>query len=82
MARVSPGSSAKIAEALAGAHLSGAQDQMVRVELADGVAILGEVKFNGSRRELGFESVDLGLADSAEFLQGQSASVAVGGKIG
>jgi hypothetical protein len=36
----------------------------------------------GSRRESLFESADLGLADSAEFLQGQSASVAVGGKIG
>src|ERR1700746_2575243 len=46
-------------KALAGAHLSGSQDQMVRVELADGVAILGEVKFNGSRGESLFESADL-----------------------
>jgi hypothetical protein len=55
---------------------------MVRVELADGVSILGELRFNGSRRESLFESADLGLADSAEFLQGQSASVAAGVKIG
>ena len=28
-----------------------------------------------------FESADLGLAETAEFLQGQSVGVAVGGKI-
>jgi hypothetical protein len=33
----------EIAEALAGAHLSGAQDQMVGIDCADGVAVLGEV---------------------------------------
>jgi len=30
----------KVSEALAGAHLSGAQDQVVGVDLADGVAVL------------------------------------------
>ena len=72
----------EVGKALARAHLSGSQDEVVWVELAYRVAILGEVKFNGSRGESLFESADLGLADSAEFLQGQSASVAVGGKIG
>ena len=72
----------EVGETLAGAHLSGAQDQVVRVDLADRVPIFGEVKFNGSRGVLGFESADLGLADAAQFLQGQSASASVGGEIG
>ena len=37
----------RIAEALAGVHLSGAQDQMVRVGLSDGVAVFGEVEVDG-----------------------------------
>ena len=55
---------------------------MVRVDLADRVPIFGEVKFAGSRGVLGFESADLGLADTAEFLEGQSASASVGREIG
>ena len=42
----------KIAEALAGAHLSGAHDQMVRVHLADRVAIL-EVELDGREGVIG-----------------------------
>jgi hypothetical protein len=72
----------EVGEALAGAHLSGAQDQVVRVDLADRVPIFGEVKFNGSRGVLGFESADLGLADAAEFLERRGASAAVGREIG
>src|SRR5262244_2639566 len=30
----------------------------------------------------GFESADLGLADSAQFFQGQSAGASVGGEVG
>ena len=67
---------------MAGAHLSGAQDEVVRVDLADSVAVLGEIEFDGGRGESLFESADLGLPDTAEFPQGQSASVAVGGEIG
>jgi hypothetical protein len=44
--------------------------------------LLGEIEFCGGRGEPLFKSADLGLADTAEFLQGQSAGVAVGGKIG
>ena len=40
-----------VGETLAGAYLSGAQDQVVRVDLADRVPIFGEVKFDGSRRK-------------------------------
>ena len=46
------------------------------------LAVLEEIEFDGGRGEPLFESADLGLADTAEFLQGQSAGVAVGGKIG
>ena len=45
-----------------------AQDEVVRVDLADRVAVLGEIEFDGSRGEPLFESADLGLADTAEFL--------------
>jgi hypothetical protein len=76
-ARVSSGSRREIAEALAGAHFSRAQDQMVGVDLADGVAVPGEV-----RGVAGFKPADLGLTDAAQFLEGQSAGAAVGGKIG
>jgi hypothetical protein len=55
---------------------------VVRVDLADRVPIFGEVKFNGSRCVFGFESAELGLADSAEFLERQSASASVGREIG
>ena len=72
----------EVGKTLAGAHLSGAQDEVVRVDLADSVAVLGEIEFDGSRREPGFESAELGLADSVEFLERQSASASVGGKIG
>jgi hypothetical protein len=72
----------EVGKTLAGAHLSGAQDEVVWVDLADSVAVLGEIEFDGSRREPGFESAELGLADSAEFLERQSASASVGGKIG
>ena len=72
IARVSLWIESEVGKTLAGAHLSGAQDQVVRVDLADRVPIFGEVKFNGSRSELGFESVDLGLTDAAEFLERQS----------
>ena len=41
----------EVGETLAGAHLSWAQDQVVRVDLADRVPIFGEVKFDGSRRK-------------------------------
>ena len=58
----------EIAEALAGAHLSGAQDEVVWVDLAASVAVLGEIEFDGGRGEPLFESADLGLADTAEFL--------------
>jgi hypothetical protein len=69
-------------KALAGAHLSGAQDEVVWVDLADSVTVLGEIEFDGSRGESLFESADLGLADSAEFLERECANAAVGGKIG
>jgi hypothetical protein len=72
----------EVGKTLAGAHPSGTQDQVVRVDLADRVPIFGEVKFDGSRGVLGFESADLGLADAAEFLERQSASAAVGREIG
>jgi hypothetical protein len=55
----------EVGETLAGAHLSEAQDQVARVDLADRVPIFGEIKFNGSRGVLGFESADLGLAAAA-----------------
>ena len=38
-----------VGETLAGAYLSGAQDQVVRVDLADRVPMFGEVKFDGGR---------------------------------
>ena len=44
---------------------------MVGVDLADGVAVPG-----------GFKPADLGLTEAAQFLEGQSAGAAVGGKIG
>jgi len=50
----------EVGKTLAGAHLSGAQDELVRVDLADSVAVLGEIEFDGSRREPGFESAELG----------------------
>jgi|HubBroStandDraft_4_1064222.scaffolds.fasta_scaffold741707_2 hypothetical protein len=50
---------------------------MVGVDLADGVAVPGEV-----RGVAGFKPADLGLTDAAQFLEGQSAGAAVGGKIG
>ena len=56
--------------------------EMIGFNSADRVAVLGEVELDGSRGVMGFKKPDLGLADTAEFLQGQSASVAVGGKIG
>ena len=71
----------KVGETLAGAHFSGAQDQVVRVDLADRVPMFGEVKFDGSRM-LGSKSADLGLTDAAEFLERESASASVGCKIG
>jgi len=37
----------KVAEVLAGAHFSGAQDRVVWVECPDGVAVLGEVELDG-----------------------------------
>jgi hypothetical protein len=37
---------------------------MVGVDLADGVAVLGEVKLDGGRGVAGFESADLGLGKS------------------
>ena len=58
----------EVGKALAGTHLSGAQDEVVRVDLADRVAVLGEIEFDGGRGEPLFESADLGLADTAEFL--------------
>jgi len=58
----------EVGKALARAHLSGAQDEVVRVDLADSVAVLGEIEFDGGRGEPLFESADLGLADTAEFL--------------
>ena len=72
----------KVGKALAGAHLSWAQDEVVWVDLADRVAVLGEIEFDGGRGVPGFESADLGVADSAQFLQGQSAGASVGGKVG
>jgi len=45
-----------------------AQDEVVRVDLADRVAVLGEIEFDGGRGEPLFESADLGLAETAEFL--------------
>ena len=66
----------KIAEALAGAHLSGTQDQMVRVHLSDRVAVLGEVELDGSEGVIGFEPADFGLADTAQFLERQGARAA------
>jgi hypothetical protein len=33
-----------VGKTLAGAHLSGAQDEVVRVDLADSVAVLGEIR--------------------------------------
>jgi hypothetical protein len=68
----------KIAEALAGAHLSWTQDQVIGLPGADRVAVLGEVELNGSRGVIGFQMPDFGLADSAQFLERQSASAAVG----
>jgi hypothetical protein len=65
----------EVGKTLAGAHLSGAQDEVVWVDLADSVPIFGEVKFNGSRGVLGFESADLGLADAAEFVPALSYTV-------
>ena len=55
----------EVGKALAGAHLSGAQDEVVGVDLADSVAVLGEIEFDGGRGEPLFESADLGLADTA-----------------
>ena len=72
----------EVGKTLARAHLSGAQDEVVWVDLADSVAVLGEIEFDGSRRELRFKSAELGLADTAEFLERQSASASVSGKIG
>ena len=63
----------EIAEALAGAHLSRAQDQMVGIDCADGVAVLGEVELDGGQRVTGFEPADLGLADPAQFQERQGA---------
>ena len=34
----------EVGKTLAGAHLSGAQDEVVRVDLADSVAVLGEIR--------------------------------------
>ena len=79
---VSSGGKRKVAEALAGAHFPGAQDQVVWVERADGVAVLREVELDGGRGVAGFEPADLGLADSAQFFQGINASASVGVKIG
>jgi hypothetical protein len=62
----------EVGKTLAGAHLSGAQDEVVRVDLADGVAVLGEIELDGGRDVLGFESADLGLTDAAQFLERQS----------
>ena len=70
----------EIGKTLAGAHLSGAQDQMVGVDCV-GVAVLGEVKLDGGQGVIVLESADLGLADPAQFLQGQGAGAAVGLKI-
>ena len=72
----------KIAEALTGAHFSWAQDQVIWLNGADRVAILGEVELDGGRGVTGFEPADFGLADSVEFLERQGASAAVGGEIG
>ncbi len=72
----------KIAEALTGAHLSWAQDEVIWLNSADRVAVLGEVELDGSGGVIGFEPADFGLADSAEFLERQGASVAVGREIG
>jgi hypothetical protein len=55
----------EVGKALARAHLSGAQDEVVRVDLADSVAVLGEIEFDGGWGEPLFESADLGLADTA-----------------
>jgi len=49
---------------------------------ADRVAVLGEVERDGCRCVIGFEPADFGVADSAEFLERQSASAAVGREIG
>ena len=37
----------EVGKALARAHLSGAQDEVVGVDLADRVAVLGEIEFDG-----------------------------------
>jgi hypothetical protein len=55
---------------------------MIGLPGADRVAVLGEVELDGSRGAIGFKKPDFGLADSAQFLEGQSASAAVGREIG
>jgi hypothetical protein len=58
----------QIGKALARAHLSWAQDEVVRVDLADRVAVLGEIEFDRGRGVMGFEPADLGVADAVQFL--------------
>jgi hypothetical protein len=54
---------------------------MIGLNSADRVAVLGEVELDGSRGVMGFKKPDLGLADTAEFLERQSASASVGREI-
>jgi hypothetical protein len=50
----------EIAEALAGAHFSWAQDQVIGVHGADRVAVLGESELDGGKGVTGFEGTDFG----------------------
>ena len=72
----------EIAEALTGTHFSWAQDQVIGVDGADRVAVLGEGEFDGGKGVTGFEGADFGQADSVKFLEGEGAGAAVGGEIG
>ena len=50
----------EIAEALAGAHFSWAQDQVIGFDGADRVAVLGEGELDGGKGVTGFEGADFG----------------------
>jgi hypothetical protein len=70
----------EVGETLAGAHLSWAQDQMVWLNGADRVPVLGEIELDGSRGVIGFEPADFGLADSAEFFEREEGPAQIGVK--
>jgi hypothetical protein len=55
---------------------------VIRINGANGVAILREVVFDCGQGELGFEISDLASADAVKFLESKCSGPAVGAQIG